>query len=90
MAKSTGLHVHDLTAIPIIDHVWVPTKISFFCFPQDQSQRNAWSNLIKRRENKDSSRISKFTQVCEKHFLPETIDPDSLTNFIPSEQLYLN
>ena len=55
------------------DHVRVLTKISFFCFPQEQSERNAWCNLIKRKENKNGFRISKSTRVCEKHFLPEKI-----------------
>ena len=77
MAKSTGLQCASFNCYSysynFIDHVRVPTKISFFCFPQEQSERNAWCNLIKRRENKDGFRISKSTRVCEKHFLPEKI-----------------
>ena len=77
MATSTGLQCASFNCYSysynIIDHVRVLTKISFLCFPQEQSERNAWCNLIKRRENKDGFRISKSTRVCEKHFLPEKI-----------------
>ena len=106
MAKSTGLQCALFNCYSYSynfnDHVRVPTKISFFCFPREQSERNVWCNLIKRRENKDGFRISKSIRVCEKHFLPEKIyrppggiysekiDPASYTNFTPLEQLYLN
>ena len=77
MATSTGLQCASFNCYSysynIIDQVRVLTKISFLCFPQEQSERNAWCNLIKRRENKDGFRISKSTRVCEKHFLPEKI-----------------
>ena len=36
-------------------------------------RKDAWCNLIKRRENKDGFRISKSTRVFENHFLPENI-----------------
>ena len=105
MAKSTDLQCASFNcysySYSFNDHVRVSTKISFFCFPREQSERNAWYNLIKRRENKDGFRISKSIRVCEKHFLPEKnlqtswsylekIDPWSQTNFTPLEQLYLN
>ena len=64
MAKSTGLQCAPFNCYSciynFIDHVRVPTKISFFCFPQEQSERNGF-------------RISKSTRECEKHFLPEKI-----------------
>ena len=60
MATSTGLQCASFNCYSysynIIDHVRVLTKISFLCFPQEQSERNAWCNLIKRRENKDGFR----------------------------------
>ena len=98
MAKTTGLQCASFNyyfySYSFNDHVRVLTKISF-CFPQEQSERNAWCNLIKRRENKDGFRISKSTRVCEKHLqtlwrYSEKIDPRSQTNFTPFEQLYRN
>ena len=44
-----------------------------YSFIHSKTERNAWCNLIKRRENKDGFRITKSTQVCEKHFLPSKI-----------------
>ena len=48
MAQSTGLQCASFNCYSysynFIDHVRVPTKISFFCFPQEQSERNAWCN----------------------------------------------
>ena len=77
MAQSTGLQCASFNCYSysynFIDHVRVPTKNSFFCFPQEQSERDAWCYLIKRSENKDGFRISKSIRVCEKHFLPENI-----------------
>ena len=77
MAKLTGLQCASFNCYSysynFINHVRVPKKISFFCFPEEQSERNVWCNLIKRRENKDGFRVSKLTQVCDKHFLPGKI-----------------
>ena len=77
MAKSTGLQCASFNccsySYSFIDHVRVPTKISFFFSLQEQSESNAWCNLIKRKENEDGFRITKSTQVCEKHFLAEKI-----------------
>ena len=51
MAQSTGLQCASFNCYSysynFIDHVRVPTKISFFCFPQEQSERMLgviWSN----------------------------------------------
>ena len=58
MAKSNSLHCASFNfysySYSYIDHVRVPIKSSFLCFPQGQSERNAWGKLIKRRRNKDS------------------------------------
>ena len=77
MAKSTGLQCASFNCYSysynFTVHIRVPTKISFLCFPQDQLETNAWCNLIRQRENNDGFRISKSTQVYEKHFPPEKV-----------------
>ena len=104
MAKLTGLQCASFnyysSSYNFIDHVRVPTKISFFRFPQEQSERNAWCNLIKWRENKDGFRISKSLDCVRSIFslkkftdLLDVLGKDWFrepASFIPLEQLYLH
>ena len=45
MAKPTGLQCASFNCYSysynLTDHVRVPTKINFICFPREQSERNA-------------------------------------------------
>ena len=39
-----------------------------FPFPKDQGEKQAWYNLIKRRNNMDGFKVTATTVLCDKHF----------------------
>ena len=44
------------------------TGINFFRFPKDQGEKQAWCNLIKRRNSMDGFKVTATTILCDKHF----------------------
>lgn len=51
-------------------HVERGSKISYFIFPTDKSQRKQWTHAIRRDEGKNVQ-ISGSTKVCSRHFKTE-------------------
>ena len=44
------------------------TGINFFRFLKDQGEKQAWCNLIKRRNSMDGFKVTATTILCDKHF----------------------
>ena len=55
-----------------------PTGNNFFHFPKEKFEIKDWCNLIKRQDGKDGFKVTKFTVVCSKHFLPSNIKRPSV------------
>ena len=103
MAKSTGLQCASFNCYScsynFIDHVRVPTKISFFCFPKN-SQKGMlcviWSNEERLKMVLESANpsivweaFSPWKKLQTSWRYSEKTDSVNQTSFTPLEQLYL-
>ena len=104
MAKSTGLQCASFNCYScsynFIDHVRVPTKISFFCFPKN-SQKGMlcviWSNEERLKMVLESANpsivweaFSPWKKLQTSWRYSEKTDSVNQTSFTPLEQLYLH